>query len=149
MVLPAAPVTRPAAADQTPEPESVAGRRGRIAVIDDDADVAIVVARLLGARHDVVSFLSAREALGKLHDGDFDMILCDLMMPDLTGMDLSAELARTAPELLDRMVFMSAGAFTPRARAFLEQSTNPRVEKPFDRKELLALVAAMVDGRRA
>jgi signal transduction histidine kinase len=147
VVLPAAPDRRPPTTGQTPEPEAVPGRRGRIAVIDDDADVAIMVARLLGARHDVVSFLSAREALGKLHDGGFDVILCDLMMLDLTGMDLRAELARTAPELLDRVVFMTAGAFTPRAREFLEQSTNPRVEKPFDRKVLLALVAALVDGR--
>ena len=147
VVLPAAPDTRPATTGQTPEPEPLPGRRGRIAVIDDDADVALMVARLLGARHDVVSFVSAREALGKLPEGGFDVILCDLMMPDLTGMDLRAELARTAPELLDRMVFMTAGAFTPRAREFLEQSTSPRVEKPFDRKELLALVAALVDGR--
>jgi len=148
VVLPAAPDTRPATADQTPEPEVIPGRRGRVAVIDDDADVAIMVARLLGARHDVVSFLSAREAMGRLRDGDFDVIFCDLMMPDLTGMDLRAALALKAPELLERMVFMTAGAFTPRAREFLEQSTTLRVEKPFDRKELLALVATLV-ARRA
>jgi two-component system NtrC family sensor kinase len=69
------------------------------------------------------------------------------MMPDLSGMDLHAELTRTAPDLVPRMVFMTAGAFTPRAREFLEALTHPRLEKPFDRDELLSVVAALVERR--
>jgi signal transduction histidine kinase len=147
VVLPLARGQSAAIASQASEPEAAAGRRGRIAVIDDDASVAVVIARLLEARHDVLSFLSARQALEALRSERFDVILCDLMMPDMTGMDLHAELTRTAPELVPRMVFMTAGAFSPRAREFVEQTTNAHVEKPFDRAKLLAVVAALVDGR--
>ena len=147
VVLPAASDQRPAPAAPAPASEPPAARRGRIAVIDDDASVAIMVARLLGALHDVIPFLSARQALDEIRAGSFDVVLCDLMMPDLTGMDLHAELARTAPALLARMVFMTAGAFTPRAREFLAETTNPFLEKPFDRAKLLAVVAALVERR--
>jgi signal transduction histidine kinase len=142
------PVARAEAlAGELPTPPPLVSMRGRIAVIDDDTSVAIMVARLLGRRHDVVPFLSARQALEGLRKEAFDVILCDLMMPELTGMDLHAELVRTAPELVPRMVFMTAGAFIPRARAFLDEVTNPRLEKPFDRAGLLAVVEALIDGR--
>jgi CheY-like chemotaxis protein/two-component sensor histidine kinase len=145
--LPVARGQRVPIPDQPPGRPPTEGRRGRIAVIDDDASVAVVVARLLGARHDVVPFLAARQALDELRAGSFDVILCDVMMPDLSGMDLHAELTRTAPDLVPRMVFMTAGAFTPRAREFLEALTSPRLEKPFDRDELLSVVAALVERR--
>ncbi|HMI93714.1 MAG TPA: response regulator, partial [Polyangiales bacterium] len=70
----------------------------------------------------------------------FDVILCDLMMPHMTGMELHAKLLRSHPEQAKRMVFMTAGAFTPRARAFLESVPNPRLEKPFDPQSLRALI---------
>jgi signal transduction histidine kinase len=138
------PVARTGSAAEPPAP---VGRRGRIAVIDDDASVAIVVSRLLEASHDVFPFASVREALDEIRAGAFDVILCDLMMPDLTGMDLHAELSRSAPELVPRMAFMTAGAFTPRAREFLERVSNPRLEKPFARDELLAVVATLLASR--
>jgi CheY-like chemotaxis protein len=62
------------------------------------------------------------------------------MMPQMTGMDLYDELVRTAPAQADRMVFLSGGAFTAAARTFLEDVPNQRLEKPFDTRELLALV---------
>ena len=68
------------------------------------------------------------------------MILCDLMMPELTGMDLHAELEKIAPDQASRMVFMTGGAFTPRAREFLERVPNARVEKPIDFQNLRVLL---------
>lgn len=53
------------------------------------------------------------------------------MMPEVTGMDLHAELLRLAPEQAEKVVFMTGGAFTSRAREFLDQVRNPRIEKPF------------------
>jgi response regulator RpfG family c-di-GMP phosphodiesterase len=61
-------------------------------------------------------------------------------MPEMTGMDLYQELTRVAPEETERMVFLTGGAFTPRAQAFLDRMSNPRVEKPIDAQSLLALV---------
>jgi CheY-like chemotaxis protein len=70
----------------------------------------------------------------------FDVILCDLMMPQMTGMDLHARLESQLPEQAAQMVFLSGGAFTARARAFLEEVPNQRLEKPFDARQLLLLV---------
>jgi CheY-like chemotaxis protein len=90
----------------------------------------------------------AAEAIDLLRSGErFDVILCDLMMPQVTGMDVHAELIRLDADQASRMVFITGGAFTPRARRFLESVQNHRVEKPFDMQGLVALVNALV--RRA
>ena len=74
----------------------------------------------------------------------FDLVFCDLMMPELTGMDFHEELARAAPELVAKTVFLTAGAFTSKAQAFLENGDIPRLEKPFDAQVLRAMVTRML-----
>jgi CheY-like chemotaxis protein len=71
-------------------------------------------------------------------------MLCDLMMPELTGMDLHAELLRIAPEQAQKMVFMTGGAFTTHAREFLEEVRNPRIDKPLDVDKVRALVRGLL-----
>lgn len=116
-------------------------RRGRVLVVDDEPLVGQTIRRGLRTEHDVSVVQRARDAFALVTDGArFDVILCDLMMPDLTGMDLYAELLQTAPEQAERMVFLTGGAFTPRARQFLDQVENHRVEKPFDMTHLRAIV---------
>jgi PAS domain S-box-containing protein len=125
-----------------------APRRARVLVVDDESMVVSVVARFLGDDHEIVPALSARQAHDLISRGPkFDVILCDLMMPHMTGMELHALLSRTRPEQANRMVFMTAGAFTPRARMFLESVPNPRLEKPFDPQVLRVLVQRLAhDG---
>ena len=121
--------------------------RRSVLVVDDELLLARSLKRLLAPEHDVESAGSGREALALLADGRrFDVILCDLMMPDLSGMDLHAELSRTSPELAARMVFLTGGAFSPSAREFLERVPNPRVEKPFNLEELKRVVRAAAAG---
>jgi PAS domain S-box-containing protein len=145
-------ITLPAAARQpSPVPpnrvERRVPRRGRILVIDDESMVVSVVARFLADVHDVVPALDARTGLELLlRDPSFDVILCDLMMPHMTGMELYATLREANPALARRMVFMTAGAFTPRAREFLESVPNARLEKPFDPATLRALLDQLVQG---
>jgi len=70
-----------------------------------------------------------RQALRLIEGGEeLDLVMCDLMMPDMTGMDLHAELAARVPEMA--MVFIPCGAFTQQAREFLEAHKAPSVEKP-------------------
>jgi CheY-like chemotaxis protein len=122
-----------------------ASRRGRILVVDDEPMIAVAIRRTLQREHEVVTLTSAREAHARLTGGErFDVIVCDVMMPEMSGMDLHEELVRHSPELAARMVFMTGGAFTPNARAFLNQVANRRLEKPFTSKELRALVQAML-----
>jgi CheY-like chemotaxis protein len=63
-----------------------------------------------------------------------------LMMPEMTGMDLYAELLRTHPELAAGIVFITGGAFTKEARQFLDQTANRCMEKPFDLSSIRAVI---------
>jgi signal transduction histidine kinase len=147
--LPAA-VPAPASASFPPPPSSGPGaasppRRGKVLVVDDEPAIGSTLRRILDEDHDVEVTLSARAALALLDDGRrFDVILCDVTMPEQSGADLHAELLRRMPEQAERMVFLTGGAFTPRARAFLEQVSNRCVEKPFESVALRALCARMV-----
>jgi CheY-like chemotaxis protein/anti-sigma regulatory factor (Ser/Thr protein kinase) len=124
-----------------PSPPVSTPRRGRILIVDDDEMVGKVLQRLFKPEHDVTAFASAEVALERLIAGErFDVILCDLMMPIVTGMDLYEKLSAVVPDQAARIVFMTGGAFTPRSRAFLSEVTNLRVEKPFDSQRLRGLV---------
>jgi CheY-like chemotaxis protein len=93
----------------------------------------------------VVVVTSGRAALDLVIAGErFDVILCDLMMPEMTGLDLHGELMRSFPEHAARMIFLTGGAFTPRAREFLDSVPNQRLEKPFDAQNVRALVRGLV-----
>ncbi|MFW5920987.1 MAG: response regulator, partial [Polyangiales bacterium] len=80
------------------------------------------------------------------HDRQFEAIVCDLMMPDVSGMDLHAWLDRVEPPLARRMIFMTGGAYTDNARQFLDRVGNAQVQKPFDVDELLGLVRQVSDA---
>jgi CheY-like chemotaxis protein len=116
-------------------------RRARVLVVDDEPMIGGAIRRTLVKEHDVVIATSAAEALGLVRAGEsFDVIFCDLMMPQMTGMELHAELRKVHPASADRVIFLTGGAFTPPARAFLDEVPNQRVEKPFDPQHLRALV---------
>jgi two-component system cell cycle sensor histidine kinase/response regulator CckA len=115
--------------------------RGRVLVIDDDSAVGHSIALLLRDDHEVEVLTSSRHALRRLRGGErFDAILCDVMMPEMSGADLHAELAHTEPALASAIVFMSGGAFTLPAREFLDRIPNPRLEKPFDAEQLRRMI---------
>jgi signal transduction histidine kinase len=122
--------------DVTPPP-----RRGKVLVIDDESMLLKALERLLVAEHDVTLSSTAGEARDRILSGErYDVILCDLMMPQMTGMDLYAELSRSMPDQAARMVFLTGGAFTPDARAFLDGVPNQRIEKPFDTQHLRSII---------
>jgi CheY-like chemotaxis protein len=88
--------------------------------------------------------LRAEDALDQIAAGEtFDAILCDLMMPHSSGMELYEQIAQRAPQYLQRMIFMTGGAFTTQARAFLAQLDRPHLEKPFSEQELREAIASI------
>ncbi|HYX92860.1 MAG TPA: response regulator, partial [Myxococcaceae bacterium] len=140
------PVTQSDAVEADSPAAAVApGRRGRVLVVDDEPTLGTAVGRMLSSEHEVLAVTSARDAIGRIVRGErFDVILCDLMMPEMTGMDLYAEFVRFAPDQAKKLVFMTGGAFTSRAREFLDRVRNPRIEKPFDAAALRALVHGLL-----
>jgi CheY-like chemotaxis protein len=138
-------VTLPAATGEvvvSHERPAPALRRASVLVIDDEPLITKGMRRML-RDHDVVAAEGAREALGRILAGEhFDVILCDLMMPEMTGIELHEEVARHAPAMLERMVFVTGGAFTESARAFLARPGIEHLEKPVDFKLLRSLIRA-------
>ncbi len=120
-------------------------RRHRILVVDDEVQLGRLIKSFL-ADYDVTVANSGAEGRTNLDTPPpFDLVLCDLMMPDVTGMDLYEHVERTRPELCSRFVFMTGGAFTSPAVAFLDAVTakgNACVEKPFRIDGLVATIAA-------
>jgi PAS domain S-box-containing protein len=115
--------------------------RGRVLVVDDEPMIAATLTRVL-SMHEVIAVRTARDALARITAGEsFDVILCDLVMPEMNGMALHAELAERAPEAARRMVFLTGDVCTQQARAFAGSVPNPLIEKPFDATALRALVA--------
>src|SRR5208282_4216282 len=113
VVLPAAEErsVREAPGPSSGELETTSGRhtRGRLLIIDDEVALTRTLRRALSANNDVVTVNRGRDALALLADvrqPDFDLILCDLMMPELSGADVFAEATRSRPELAQRFVFM-------------------------------------------
>jgi|SRR5688572_13945235 CheY-like chemotaxis protein len=116
--------------------------RFRILAVDDDAGVVRVVRGALADAYAMVVETDPVAALGRLAQGErFDLVLCDVMMPGLTGMDLHEAVARLDPAQAARMVFMTGGAFSARARAFLADPARVWLAKPFDPLELRRFVA--------
>jgi CheY-like chemotaxis protein len=107
---------------------------GRVLVIDDEAAVGRTIQRLLGEQYEVVVVTAGLEAIDLLvgKEAEFDLLLCDLTMPDVSGMDVYARSVEARAEIGQRFVFMTGGTFTPRARDFLDQVPNERLDKPFD-----------------
>jgi PAS domain S-box-containing protein len=147
--LPSAADDHPPAAPLGEQPRVAhTGRRGRVLVVDDEAGIRGALVRLLRGEHDVIAAENGHAAESLLATDDrFDVILCDLIMPDVSGMDLHDRIVTTHPQLAGRMVFMSGGAFTPRATAFLGAVPNMRIEKPFDTSNLRELVRVLVAAR--
>jgi two-component system cell cycle sensor histidine kinase/response regulator CckA len=110
----------------------------RVLVIDDDPRVLGVLTRMLDGHH-VRAALGARSALEYLAQNAalVDVILCDVLMPDMSGIELYRELRSHHPALCERVIFMSGGAHTHPAREFLRGIDNPWLKKPPQRGELL------------
>jgi PAS domain S-box-containing protein len=132
--------SKPCSAKRAVGDQRVLEHTGRVLVIDDEPRITRSVAHML-RHHEVTVAHDGREGVEKIkHEAPFDVIVCDLMMPNFTGMDLCAWITQHKPELAKRVIFMTGGASTPRARRLLEQTSNLHLEKPFSAGSLTSLV---------
>ncbi|MBN1960587.1 MAG: PAS domain S-box protein [Deltaproteobacteria bacterium] len=109
--------------------------RGRILIIDDEASIRSSINKMLRHEHNIISVESGLEAKDLIEkDQNFDLIFCDLMMPEMSGMELHSWLTKHHNKLAEQVVFITGGAFTPGASEYLSKVGNLRLEKPFDTK---------------
>ncbi|MBU1240253.1 PAS domain S-box protein, partial [Myxococcota bacterium] len=124
---------------------STSERKARILIVDDEKSVRSLIVRILKT-HDTVEACSGEEAREiLLADPDFDVILCDLMMPVISGMELHQWVRSHNPPLSQRFVFISGGAFTPKSREYLTTVSNVQLSKPFKPSELQEIIASMLN----
>ena len=134
-------VAETAAAGEAATPEV---GRARILVIDDFPVFGRTISRAL-TDHDVTVVSRAEEAFALLATSErFDVVLCDLLMPEIGGRGVFERLKAEWPDLASKLIFMTGGAFTPESREFLAQSPQPILTKPFTADELRAAVRALL-----
>jgi CheY-like chemotaxis protein len=114
--------------------------RVRLLVVDDEPAVGAAMRRIFAADHDVTVVYGGREAIEAIEAAPFDVVLCDVMMPDLTGVEVYEAVRAARPELAARFVFVTSGAFDDRCREILSSIPNPVVPKPFDATILRATI---------
>ena len=109
------------------------GDRLRILVVDDEASVRVALQRYLAARgHDVETTASGQDALGLLRAGEYDAVIVDMRMPDLSGEQLFEELRSADREHAERVIFTTGDLVSEQMRRFLDGSGRPCVPKPFE-----------------
>lgn len=115
-----------------PPNRTVARRGGRILVVDDEPALRSTLEALLSDHYEVRTVPGTAEAMRVLSEGaDFDMVLCDMMMPDGTGVDFLKRIQEHYAKLENRLVFMTGGALSQRTRDFLANPQIRQLKKPF------------------
>jgi PAS domain S-box-containing protein len=139
------PSKRASVPSARPTEAPISSRRGKILIVEDDRLVGDMIKRFLSGEHDVRMVTQANEALNLIScEPCFDVILCDLMMPQMTGQELFAAISKLDSSQAKRMVFMTGGPFTKNAREFLGSVSNHRIDKPFDLHGLRRLMNELV-----
>jgi signal transduction histidine kinase/ActR/RegA family two-component response regulator len=143
VTLQAAGAVAPADGNQAGNRERVK-TRARILIIDDEPLLGQTLRFAFQEKHDVEVAASGRDALERLaKDSSYDLVLCDLMMPDVSGEHVFLAVSEHAPGLVPRFVFMTGGAFTERAQEFLSRFPGRQLEKPFNIDEVELLLSEL------
>lgn len=136
--------------DPVPAPAAALQRRPRVMLIDDEAMLLQAYGRFLGRDYDLTLLGGGKPAVETLaRDGEWDVILCDLMMSDLDGAGVSEWIDAHRPELASRTLFCTGGAFTPRTAAFATAHAARLLEKPLGPKALREAVARVLAASAA
>jgi CheY-like chemotaxis protein len=121
--------------------QPVSTHRPRVLVIDDEELIVQFVARVLERECDVVTAETGQAALDRIAAGEgFDVVFCDLLLPDMTGRDVYAAMLAAAPALAARTIVMTGGVFDPDLASFVESVPTPPLRKPLDVRRIRAAV---------
>lgn len=125
------------------EAPRVGARRASLLVVDDDESLGRALGRMLGAWYDVTLAGTAGEAIALIErSGAFDLILCDVSMPDVGGVEFFERLGGAHAEVAERIVFMTGGSLELSVAESLREHAHRTICKPFTRDVLLAVIEA-------
>jgi two-component system NtrC family sensor kinase len=123
--------------------------RARILVIDDERAVRDLISDVLSIEgHEVFTAENGKEGLDLIGQYRFDLIFCDLRMPEMDGQALYEEVQRDHPQVLKRIVFVTAQAHSADYGPFLRTTGIPVIEKPFTLSQLRQAVGKVVGQMR-
>jgi len=132
-------------AEVTPDsrwtPKSSSNRRLTVLAIDDDPHILAVLRRLLGSAYEVITSDDPGELARAVSEHHADVVLLDMMMPGVSVAKLLEELRPQNPELVGRVVLVTAGPFTRAEQALVESGVHPVLSKPFTKQQLLEAVS--------
>jgi two-component system, NtrC family, sensor kinase len=131
---------------RAPTPVPYGLTRHSVLIVDDEDLVRTLLADVLRAQHDVAEVHSASAAVEHLATHEVDAIVCDVMMPGRTGVDLHEHLLASHPAVANKFVFMTGGTFTPELESYLVQSGRPLLAKPFAVDALLSAIDVAAGG---
>jgi DNA-binding NtrC family response regulator len=139
----------PVSEDEAPPARAAmaAGGRRSVLVIDDDAQVSALVERILSrAGYAAEAEREPLRALELVSQRHYDVVVCDLLMPQISGMELHERVSQLSPTLARRFIFITGDATRPTVQSFLQGSGLPYVLKPFAAQQLLAVVEGMFEA---
>jgi len=117
----------------------------QVLVVDDDPGILNALTRLLQRDgHTVQTATDGQAALAFLQEGSYDLILCDLLMPELDGQTLYGLLQRQLPALCQRMIFLTGDTLSPESVLFVEQGGQPWIPKPCGIAEVRTAMAQVL-----
>jgi DNA-binding NtrC family response regulator len=124
--------------------------RGTLLLVDDEQKIRRVLGQALRAEgHEVAEAASGRDAQKLLGERNFDVLICDNLMPDMTGLDLVRELVAATPETeRPQILMMTAHATVESAIEAMKLGAFDYLQKPFEVDELLVIVSRAIDHQR-
>jgi PAS domain S-box-containing protein len=145
VILPPAPHASVPPPPPAPVPQAAAPHRHRVMIVDDDPRIANAIKRILSRDHDLTLASCGADAIEHITAGErFDAIITDVMMPNMTGVEMFERLAELAPDQATRVIFLTGGVFTPQTQAQLDTAGNPQLQKPVSSQDLRACVSKLV-----
>lgn len=126
---------------------SPSARRARVLVIDDEPVLLRGLKRSL-PEHDVMTATSVNQGMQLYNSHEFDIVFCDLMMPELNGLEFYTRLSALGPSHAQRLVLMTGGVFADRLGCSLSEIPSPCILKPFKHGEIERLISEALERVR-
>jgi CheY-like chemotaxis protein len=119
-----------------------AGRQRKILLLEDDPQFRTIMREFLESHgYEVVAVENGVEGVHEVLSNEFEVILCDMMMPTLPGDMFYRAVERTRPHLCDRFIFMTGHRGSPKVNEFIRSVNGTMLAKPFQVDDLLEMIA--------